>query len=102
MRAGSLQPQSLPPPGEFRAAVYEHELVLPTSCSARICTRKEAIELMEINLSVLEEQVVEAARQGANIILLPEDGRRHFDLRWSHYTHFPSTYCTQFSLKIYI
>ena len=63
-----------PGPGQFRAAVYEHELVLPTSCSSRLCTREEAVKLMEINLGVLEQQVVEAARQGANIILLPEDG----------------------------
>ena len=63
-----------PGPGMFRAAVYEHELVLPTSCSDRICSREEAMTLMEINLRVLEKQVVEAAVQGANIILLPEDG----------------------------
>ena len=61
-------------PGQFRAAVYEHELVLPTSCSSRVCSREEAINLMEVNLKVLEEQVVEAAKQEANIILLPEDG----------------------------
>ena len=54
--------------------MYEHELVLPSACTSRLCTREEAVELMEINLAVLEEQVVEAARQGANIILLPEDG----------------------------
>ena len=69
-------PQSVssPGPGQFRAAVFEHKLVLPTSCSSRLCTREEATQLMEINLSVLEDQVVEAARQGADIILLPEDG----------------------------
>ena len=66
---------SPPGPGQFRAAVYEHELVLPTSCSDRVCSREEAVSLMEVNLLVLEEQVVEAGRQGANIILLPEDGQ---------------------------
>ena len=62
-------------PGQFRAAVYEHELVNPTNCSSRVCSREEAKALMEINLSVLEKQVVEAAKQGADIILLPEDGK---------------------------
>ena len=66
--------QSDPGPGQFRAAVYEHELVVPSACTSRVCTREEAVDLMEINLGVLEEQVVEAARQGAKIILLPEDG----------------------------
>ena len=60
--------------GEFRAAVYEHEVILPISCLARLCSRDEAISLMEENLWVMEQQVVEAARQGAQIILLPEDG----------------------------
>ena len=49
---------------QFRAAVYEHELVVPSACLDRVCSRQEAIELMEINLAVLEEQIVEAANQG--------------------------------------
>ena len=60
--------------GQFRAAVYEHELLVPFSCLARLCSRDEAISLMEDNLRLLELEVVEAARQGAQIILLPEDG----------------------------
>ena len=54
--------------------MYEHELVVPTACTGTVCSRQEAILLMEENLMELEHQVEEAARQGAQIILLPEDG----------------------------
>ena len=54
--------------------MYEHELVVPSACTDKVCSRQEAIELMEVNLMELEHQVEEAARQGAQIILLPEDG----------------------------
>ena len=56
------------------AQVYEHELVVPAPCLATVCSRARAIQLMEVNLAVLETKVVEAASQGAQIILLPEDG----------------------------
>jgi len=65
---------SPPSTGQFRAAVYEHELTVPWTCTNKLCTREEAIQLMEINLAVLRGQVAEAASQGASIILLPEDG----------------------------
>merc|ERR1712212_1381635 len=65
---------SPPAPGQFRAAVYEHELSVPWPRTTSVCSRDQAIQLMEINLAVLRRQVEEAAEQGANIILLPEDG----------------------------
>jgi len=70
----NLDLPSRPKAGQFRAAVYEHELVPPTACVSTICSREEAIELMEVNLRIMEEQIIEAAGQGAQFILLPEDG----------------------------
>ena len=55
---------SPPAAGQFRAAVYEHELVLPSECLDRVCSRQEAVQLMERNLAVLEDQILEAASQG--------------------------------------
>ena len=63
-----------PKEGKFRAAVFEHELVLPEACLYKVCSREDAIELMEINLQILEAKVIEAAENGVQIILLPEDG----------------------------
>ena len=60
--------------GTFRAAIYEHELVLPEACLYTVCSREDAIDLMEVNLQILERKVIEAAENGAQIILLPEDG----------------------------
>ena len=60
--------------GQFRAAVFEHELVLPEACLYKVCSREEAIDLMEVNLQMMERKVIEAAENGAQIILLPEDG----------------------------
>ena len=83
-----------PEPGMFRAAVYEHELVLPWDCTQRLCTRQEAIVAMEVNLRVLREQVVEAASKGANIILLPEDAIHGFgfsrEFLWPFLEYVPS------------
>ena len=60
--------------GQFRAAVFEHELILPEACLYKVCSREDAINLMEVNLQILESKVIEAAENGAQIILLPEDG----------------------------
>ena len=60
--------------GQFRAAVFEHELILPEACLYKVCSREDAINLMEVNLQILESKVIEAAEDGAQIILLPEDG----------------------------
>jgi hypothetical protein len=55
--------------GKWRAAVYEHVLVTASDvgCTETVCTRDQAIELMEANLAVLRENVEEAARQGADL-----------------------------------
>jgi len=56
--------------------VYEHQLVTPASagCTLRTCTREEAIQVISSNLAVLTAKVEEAGREGAELILLPEDG----------------------------
>ena len=43
-----------PEPGMFRAAVNEHELVLPCDYTQRLCTRQEAVVAMEVNLRVAD------------------------------------------------
>jgi len=57
-----------------RAAVYEHDLIVPEECLNNVCLREAALFYIEANLLILEAQVVQAARNGTQIILLPEDG----------------------------
>ena len=66
--------------GQFRAAIFEHELVLPEACLYKVCSREDAVDLMEVNLQILERKVIEAAENGAQIILLPEDGIHGYGL----------------------
>ena len=63
-----------PKEGHFRAAVYEHDLIVPEECLNNVCLREAALFYIEANLVILEAQVVKAARNGTQIILLPEDG----------------------------
>merc|ERR1712013_564654 len=65
-----------PPPGKWRAAVYEHTLVTAgeVGCSQAVCTRDQAILVMEENISSLRSAVEAAAEAGAELVLLPEDG----------------------------
>ncbi|NXD06392.1 VNN2 protein, partial [Nothocercus nigrocapillus] len=57
----------------FTAAVYEHTVILPPA-AAGPPSPKDALALMNKNMDVLERAVEEAARQGAHIIVTPEDG----------------------------
>ncbi|XP_035828906.1 pantetheinase-like [Aplysia californica] len=59
-------------PTKFRAAVYEHRVVMPVI--KRHFTRPEALELMQKNLDVYKQQTDIAREQGADIIVFPEDG----------------------------
>ena len=47
---------------------------MPEDCLNNVCLREVALGYIELNLQILEEQVVKAARNGTQIILLPEDG----------------------------
>uniref|UniRef100_A0A8C8YEU8 Vanin 3 n=1 Tax=Panthera leo TaxID=9689 RepID=A0A8C8YEU8_PANLE len=57
----------------FIAAVYEHAVILPNRTETPV-SKEEALLLMNKNIDVLENAVKLAARQGAHIIVTPEDG----------------------------
>nr|XP_014711629.1 vascular non-inflammatory molecule 3 [Equus asinus] len=57
----------------FIAAVYEHAVILPNGTQTPV-PKEEALLLMNKNIDVLEKAVKLAARQGAHIIVTPEDG----------------------------
>ncbi|XP_060637977.2 biotinidase [Anolis sagrei] len=62
----------------FVAAVYEHHVILNPNPTA-VTDRQSALELMNKNLDIYEEQVIAAAEQGAQIIIFPEDGIQGFN-----------------------
>uniref|UniRef100_A0A8C9KQJ0 CN hydrolase domain-containing protein n=1 Tax=Panthera tigris altaica TaxID=74533 RepID=A0A8C9KQJ0_PANTA len=57
----------------FIASVYEHAVILPNRTETPV-SKEEALLLMNKNIDVLENAVKLAARQGAHIIVTPEDG----------------------------
>ncbi|NP_999298.1 pantetheinase precursor [Sus scrofa] len=57
----------------FIAAVYEHAAILPDAPLTPV-SHEEALMLMNRNLDLLEGAVTSAAKQGAHIIVTPEDG----------------------------
>ncbi|KAM8758483.1 biotinidase isoform 1-T1 [Rhynchonycteris naso] len=62
----------------YMAAVYEHQLILSPNPLA-LTSRKQALELMNQNLDVYEQQVMTAAQKGVQIIVFPEDGIHGFN-----------------------
>ncbi|XP_058409453.1 biotinidase isoform X1 [Diceros bicornis minor] len=64
--------------GCYVAAVYEHQSILSPNPLA-LTSRKEALELMNQNLDIYEEQVMTAAQKGVQIIVFPEDGIHGFN-----------------------
>jgi pantetheine hydrolase len=56
--------------------VYEHDLVTAedVGCTRAVCSRAQAISLLETNLASMRAAVASAAEQGAQLVLLPEDG----------------------------
>ncbi|XP_003465665.1 pantetheinase isoform X1 [Cavia porcellus] len=57
----------------FTAAVYEHAVILPNVTLTPVSS-EEALALMNRNLDLLEAAIISAAKQGAQIIVTPEDG----------------------------
>ncbi|XP_034986196.1 biotinidase [Zootoca vivipara] len=64
--------------GYYIAAVYEHHVILNPNPTA-VTSRRSALQLMNRNLDIYEEQVTAAVKQGAQIIVFPEDGIHGFN-----------------------
>ncbi|KAM4043467.1 pantetheinase [Anomaloglossus baeobatrachus] len=58
---------------KFIGAIYEHAVILPDETATPLSSQ-EALDLMNKNMDILEEAVKTAARQGAHLIVTPEDG----------------------------
>uniref|UniRef100_A0A8C3WBS7 Vanin 2 n=1 Tax=Catagonus wagneri TaxID=51154 RepID=A0A8C3WBS7_9CETA len=56
----------------FKAAVYEHAVILPNNTETPV-SREDALLLMNKNIDILERAIKQAAEQGAQIIVTPED-----------------------------
>ncbi|XP_036727046.1 vascular non-inflammatory molecule 2-like isoform X1 [Balaenoptera musculus] len=56
----------------FKAAVYEHAVILPNHTETRV-SQDDALLLMNKNIDILEIAIKQAAEQGAQIIVTPED-----------------------------
>ncbi|XP_066484200.1 biotinidase [Tiliqua scincoides] len=62
----------------FIAAVYEHHVILNPNPTT-ITSRQSALQLMNRNLDIYEEQTIAAVKQKAQIIVFPEDGIQGFN-----------------------
>ncbi|XP_068567189.1 biotinidase isoform X2 [Cebidichthys violaceus] len=62
----------------YVAAVYEHNLVLNPEPRVPL-SRPAALQHMQKNLDVYEEQAARASQQGAQILVFPEDGLHGFN-----------------------
>ncbi|KAL7987754.1 hypothetical protein Chor_006673 [Crotalus horridus] len=58
---------------KFTAAVYEHVVIQPEATTKPV-SPEEALKLMNQNMDILEDAIQKAAKQGAHIIVTPEDG----------------------------
>lgn len=56
----------------FIAAVYEHAVILPEETETPV-SQDDALLLMNKNIDILEKAIKQAAQQGAEIIVTPED-----------------------------
>uniref|UniRef100_A0A8C3YRU9 Biotinidase n=1 Tax=Catagonus wagneri TaxID=51154 RepID=A0A8C3YRU9_9CETA len=63
---------------QYVAAVYEHRSILSPDPLA-LTSRTRALELMNQNLDIYEQQVMIAAQKGVQIIVFPEDGIHGFN-----------------------
>ncbi|XP_026012690.1 biotinidase-like [Astatotilapia calliptera] len=62
----------------YVAAVYEHKVILNPGPRTPV-SRHEALQHMQKNLDIYEEQAARAAQQGAQILVFPEDGIHGFN-----------------------
>ncbi|XP_041369845.1 pantetheinase-like [Gigantopelta aegis] len=61
------------PRSRFKAAVYEHKVILPEPSYIPV-SRQKALSLMYKNLAVYRTQTEAAGRQNVDILFFPEDG----------------------------
>ncbi|GLD69181.1 biotinidase-like protein [Lates japonicus] len=62
----------------YVAAVYEHHLILNPEPHVPL-SRAAALQHVQKNLDIYEEQAARAAQQGAQILVFPEDGLHGFN-----------------------
>ncbi|XP_073333727.1 biotinidase-like [Pagrus major] len=74
----------------YVAAVYEHNLVLNPDPRVPL-SRTEALQHMQKNLDIYEEQAARAAQQGAQILVFPEDGIHGFNFTRSSISSYLET-----------
>ncbi|XP_006834784.1 PREDICTED: vascular non-inflammatory molecule 2 [Chrysochloris asiatica] len=70
----------------FIAAVYEHAVILPDKTETPV-SEEDAFLLMNRNIDMLENAIKQAAKQGAQIIVTPEDAL--YGWNFSRETIFP-------------
>ncbi|XP_015682688.1 pantetheinase isoform X1 [Protobothrops mucrosquamatus] len=58
---------------KFTAAVYEHVVIQPEATTKPV-SPEQALKLMNQNIDIYEDAIQKAAKQGAHIIVTPEDG----------------------------
>ncbi|CAI5690436.1 unnamed protein product [Oreochromis niloticus] len=66
------------PDSSYVAAVYEHKVILNPHPRVPV-SRHDALQHMQKNLDIYEEQAARAAQQGAQILVFPEDGIHGFN-----------------------
>ncbi|KAL7382461.1 hypothetical protein ABVT39_022843 [Epinephelus coioides] len=66
----------------YVAAVYEHNVILNPDPRVPL-SRPEALQHMQKNLDIYEEQAARATQQGAQILVFPEDGIYGFNFSYS-------------------
>ncbi|XP_029975953.1 biotinidase [Salarias fasciatus] len=74
----------------YIAAVYEHRVVLNPEPRVPL-SRRDALQLLERNLEIYEQQAARAALQGAQILVFPEDGLHGFNYTRSSISGFLET-----------
>lgn len=62
----------------YVAAVYEHNVILNPAPHVPL-SRIQALQHLQKNLDIYEEQAAQAARQGVQILVFPEDGLQGFN-----------------------
>uniref|UniRef100_A0A3Q0SSP9 Biotinidase n=1 Tax=Amphilophus citrinellus TaxID=61819 RepID=A0A3Q0SSP9_AMPCI len=62
----------------YVAAVYEHKVILNPDPRVPV-SRHDALQHMQKNLDIYEEQAARAAQQGAQVLVFPEDGIHGFN-----------------------